>query len=193
MIAAIKGTVWELSPAEVHIETGSGVYYKIQIPVSDFSRLKKGAEALLHLVLKVKDEDIFLYGFLDEKKKELFEKLISVSGIGAKIALSCLSAFSVSDIIEAINRGDVGKISSTPGIGKKTAQRIILELTGKLEFAAEEMDEKVKMRDDLISALVNLGFPAKAVKITVEDILRDVEVVPGFEELFKLTLRKVSK
>ena len=104
-----------------------------------------------------------------------------------------ISAFTPNDLIEAINNGDSAKISSIPGIGKKTAQRIILELTGKLELEEEQADGTSQLRDDLISGLVNLGYPVKSVTDYVNKTLNQNPDITAFEELFKLLLRKISK
>jgi Holliday junction DNA helicase RuvA len=193
MISAIKGRLFTVTPGEVQIETAGGVIYRVLIPVSLYPRLKDEQEALLHTVLRVKEDQMILYGFLTVKEKAFFQKLTSISGVGGKIALSLISAFSTNELIEAINNGDAGKISSIPGIGKKTAQRIILELTGKLELEGEVVEETVQMREDLISGLVNLGYPAKAVTDHVNKTLKEHPDTTSFEELFKLLLKKISK
>ncbi len=193
MISAIKGRVFAINPGQVHVETGSGVVYQVLIPVSNFSAIKNEKEVLLHTVLRVKDDLMILYGFLTAKEKDFFVKLISISGVGGKTALSLISAFSTAELVEAINNGDAAKISSIPGIGKKTAQRIILELTGKLELEEEQVEETVQLRDDLISGLVNLGYPVKSVTGFVNKTLKEHPDITSFQELFKLLLKKISK
>jgi Holliday junction DNA helicase RuvA len=193
MISAIKGRVFSISPGEVHLETGSGVVYHLQIPVSSFSALKNEKEVTLHTVLRVKEDLMILYGFLTVKEKLFFEKLTSISGVGGKTALSLISAFSASELVEAINNADAARISSIPGIGKKTAQRIILELTGKLELEEEQVGETMQLREDLISGLVNLGYPVKSVTDYVNKTLKEHPDLTAFEELFKLLLKKISK
>jgi Holliday junction DNA helicase RuvA len=193
MISAIKGQVFAITPGDVHIETNSGAIYHVLIPVSNYSKLKDAKEVLLYTVLRVKEDQMILYGFLTVKEKIFFQKFISVSGIGGKTALSLISAFSANELVEAINNGDIGKISSIPGIGKKTAQRVVLELTGKLELEEEQVEESVQLREDLISGLVNLGYPAKGVKEVVNKTLKENVDIDSFEELFKLALKKISK
>jgi Holliday junction DNA helicase RuvA len=193
MISAIQGRIFAITPGEVHIQTGGGVIYQLSIPVSSFSQLKNENEATLYTVLRVKDDLMLLYGFLTVKEKTFFEKLTSVSGVGGKTAISMISAFSTKELVEAINNGDTGKVSSIPGIGKKTAQRIILELTGKLELEEEQVEEKVQFRDDLISGLVNLGYPIKSVTEFVNKTLKEYPDNTSFQELFKLLLKKISK
>lgn len=193
MISAVKGRVFALVPGEVQVETSGGIIYRVMVPVSSFTAIKKEKDLLLHTVLRVKDDLMLLYGFLNTKEKAFFEKLTSISGVGGKTGLSLISAFSTNELVEAINNGDSGKISSIPGIGKKTAQRIILELTGKLELEDEQIEETVQLRDDLISALVNLGYPLKGSTDTVNKTLKEKPDLTSFEELFKLSLKKISK
>ena len=125
--------------------------------------------------------------------KFFFEKLVSISGVGGKTALSLISAFSIGELVDAINGGDIIKISSIPGIGKKTAQRIILELTGKLELEVDQKDEYVKLKEDLISGLVNLGYSKKSVREFVNNTLKENPERESFEDLFKMLLKKISK
>lgn len=193
MISAVKGKRFSISPGEVHIETTGGVIYHILTPVSHFSELKNREEILLFTVHRVKEDQLFLYGFLSTKEKLFFEKLTSISGVGGKTGLSLISAFSAHELVDAINNGDTGKISSIPGIGKKTAQRIILELTGKLELEEEHVEETVQLREDLISGMVNLGYPVKSVTDYVNKTLKEFPDLTSFEELFKILLKKISK
>lgn len=193
MISAIKGKIFSIAPGEVDVETANGVVYHLLIPVSAYSALKNQEEIVLHTVLRVKEDQQILYGFTNAKEKVFFEKFTSISGVGGKTALSMISAFSLGDLVEAINNGDSGKISSIPGIGKKTAQRIILELTGKLDLEDEQVEETVQLREDLISGLVNLGYPVKSVTDHVNKTFKQHPDVTSFEEMFKLLLKKISK
>jgi Holliday junction DNA helicase RuvA len=193
MISAIKGRVFDISPGLVHLETGSGVILQVLVPVSHFSTIKSEKDVLLYTVLRVKEDQMILYGFLTTREKAFFEKFISVSGVGGKTALSLISAFSAGELVAAIDNGDTRKISSIPGIGKKTAQRLILELTGKLELEEEQVEETVQLREDLISGLVNLGYPVKSVTDFVNKTLKELPDAVSFEELFKIVLKKISK
>ncbi|MCP4156806.1 MAG: Holliday junction branch migration protein RuvA [bacterium] len=195
MISAVKGSVFDITPGVVQVETGSGVVLQILIPVSIYTAVKKEKNVLLHTVLKVKDDQMILYGFLTVKEKHFFEKFTSVSGVGGKTALSLISAFSPNELVAAIDNGDTKKISSIPGIGKKTAQRLILELTGKLDLEEQSQEgaEQVQLREDLISGLVNLGYPVKSVTDFVNKTLKEQPDANSFEDLFKLLLKKISK
>jgi Holliday junction DNA helicase RuvA len=193
MISAIRGRIFSITPGEVHIETAAGFIVKVFYPVSDYSKIKSEQQVLLHTVLKIKDEDVVLYGFSTKREKVFFEKLLSVSGVGGKTALSLISAFSTAELIEAIDGGDVGKLSSIPGVGKKTAGRIILDLTGKLELEDTSAHETVKLKEDLVSGLVNLGYPPRSVRELVNKIVRENPDVTVFEEIFKLALKKIAR
>ncbi len=192
MIAAVRGRVFQLSPGRAAVETGSGLILQLAMPVSGFQRLRLGQEVLLHTVLKVKDEDIVLYGFLDPEEKALFEKLVAVSGIGGKTAMACVSAIAPEEWRTTVGAADVARISSIPGIGKKTAQRIVLELTGKLETEPQAPETKTRLGADLVSGLVNLGYAPKSAREIVGRVLKENPGQDDFEWLFKLALRKVG-
>jgi len=194
MIAAIIGKVFNISPGVVDVDTGHGFIVRVFFPVSSYSQIKNKTEVLLYTVFRQKEEESVLYGFLSIREKEFFEKLISITGVGGKIALSFISAFSINELIDAINRADLNKLVSIPGIGKKTAQRIILELTGKLDFKEDEFDDsRVKMKGDLISGLVNLGFTSRSVAGYVETVIKENSNESSFEMLFKQALKKIRK
>ena len=118
--------------------------------------------------------------------------MISVAGVGGKTALSCLSTFSTAELIGHINSGDVAGSSPSPA-SVKTAQRIILELTGKLELEKGMEEESVRMQEDLVSGLVNLGYPARQAREAVKQVLKDHPQPGGFESLFKMLLRKMNR
>ncbi len=193
MLSAIKGKLFDIDPGEVYIETPGGMILKVLCPVSSYSEIKKSKDVFLYTTLKHKDEDLILYGFLKKKERYFFEKLIKISGVGGKTAISIISSFSIDEIMIAIDSSDAVKISSVPGIGKKTAQRIILELSGKIIFAEEDVTDSVKIKDDLMSGLVNLGYPVKNVKKVVSEILKDYDDKISFEDYFKKVLKKISR
>jgi holliday junction DNA helicase RuvA len=192
MIAAVRGKVFQLSPGRVAVETGGGVILQLAVPVSSFPNLEPGREVLLHAVLKVKDEDVMLYGFLDPEEKALFEKLVAVSGIGGKTAMACVSAIAPGEWRAVIAAADVARISAIPGIGKKTAQRIILELSGKLEPVSPVPESLSGLGADLISGLVNLGYAAKGAREIAQRVLKENPGCDDFETLFKTALRKAK-
>ncbi len=194
MISAIKGKLFEALPGETHVDTGSGWIVKVLTPVASYARIKQHEEVLLFTVYRQKDDEVFLYGFLSKKERKLFEKMIAISGIGGKTALAFISAFSIEDFARAVNDGDVSRLSSVPGIGKKTAQRLVLELTGKLEFDEDhEPEGLVVMRSDLESGLENLGYPTKIVRDIVTGVLKEMPDETSFEALFKMAIKQISK
>ena len=193
MIYALKGKVQNKIPGHIFLDTGNGVLYDIFTPLSYFSSIGIEKNILLYTVMKIKDEDPQIFGFLSEKEKEFFLKMISISGIGSKTALLIISAFTIRDFVVALENSDVLKLSSIPGIGKKTAQRIILELSGKIIFDDEDMSEETKLKNDLISALVNLGYPQRGVKTAVDEVLREDVPDQSFEKMFRLILKRISK
>ncbi len=193
MLSAIRGKLFEINPGEVYVETPGGMIIKVICPVSSYSEIKRTKEIFLYTTLKQKDEDLVLYGFLKKKERYFFEKLIAISGVGGKTAISIISSFSIDEIMLAIDGSDALKISSVPGIGKKTAQRIILELSGKVDFSEEAVSDSVKIKDDLISGLVNLGYPLKSVKKVVSDSLKNYDESLSFEDYFKQVLKKISR
>ena len=193
MLSAIRGKLFEINPGEVYVETPGGMIIKVICPVSSYSEIKRTKEIFFYTTLKQKDEDLVLYGFLKKKERYFFEKLIAISGVGGKTAISIISSFSIDEIMLAIDGSDALKISSVPGIGKKTAQRIILELSGKVDFSEEAVSDSVKIKDDLISGLVNLGYPLKSVKKVVSDSLKNYDESLSFEDYFKQVLKKISR
>jgi Holliday junction DNA helicase RuvA len=192
MIAAVRGKIFQLSPGRVAVATGAGVILQLVVPVSSFQLLKENQDVMLHTVLKIKDEDVVLYGFLHTEEKTLFEKLIKVSGIGGKTAMACVSALAPDEWRAVVSAADLAQISSISGIGKKTAQRIILELTGKLEVEKEAPDAMTRLGTDLISGLVNLGYAPKSAREIVNRVLKENPGLADFEELFKITLKKAK-
>ncbi len=193
MISAIRGKLFEAIPGETHVDTGAGWIVKVLTPVASFSRIKERDEILLYTVFRQKEDEIFLYGFLSKKERKLFEKMIAISGIGGKTALAFISAFTIEDFVRAVDDGDVGRLSSVPGIGKKTAQRLVLELTGKLEFDEDhEPAEHATLRSDLESGLENLGYPAKTVRDIVAKTVKELPDEISFEALFKSAIKKIS-
>src|SRR5215467_5735021 len=132
MIALLRGVLIEKHPNQAIVEAG-GVGYDVTVPISTFTRLPDaGAEVRLRIYTHVREDTLALYGFLTQDEKSLFEKLIGVSGIGPTLAVKILSGLAASDLIHAISRGEVDRLVRVPGVGKKTAERMVLELRDKL-------------------------------------------------------------
>ena len=194
MIAYLKGNMIHKSPNQITLDTG-GVGYCVWIPLSTYLKLGDLNDTVeLFIYTHVTDNSLSLYGFSSEGEKEIFLKLISISGIGPKLILNILSGIEASDLENAIKRSDVARISIIPGIGKKTALRIALELQEKLEkkekvLGATGSEEK----EDLISALMNLGFRRKEVERIVDETIQSLSAEAGFEKLLRESLKRMAK
>ncbi|MBZ5576295.1 MAG: Holliday junction branch migration protein RuvA [Acidobacteriia bacterium] len=195
MIALLRGVLLEKHPNQVIVETG-GVGYDVTIPVSTFTHLPDaGAEVRLRIHTHVREDALALYGFLTQDEKGLFEKLIGVSGIGPTLAVKILSGVTAPDLIQAIRRGEVERLVRIPGVGKKTAERMVLELRDKLPAAAGGEPEAAAavlsaIEQDVLSALLNLG----CARAQAEGAVRKAKAAgaPGeFEPLFRRALELV--
>jgi Holliday junction DNA helicase RuvA len=194
MIGYLKGKVVKKQPDKVILDV-QGVGYSVGIPLSTYLRLgDTGQDIELYIYTHVTDSSLALFGFSEEADKELFLKLIGISGIGPKIALNILSGIEVSDLEDAIRQSDIARISLVPGIGKKTAMRIALELQEKLiEKEKVLLSGQTREKEDLISALMNMGFKRKEVERIVDATLREFERDAGFEVLLRESLKQLSK
>ncbi|NOX20289.1 MAG: Holliday junction branch migration protein RuvA [Nitrospirae bacterium] len=178
MIATLRGKLIRKSPEEVIVEV-SGVGYEVKVPLGTLSELPDvGKGVFLYIHTTVKDDAIELYGFQNEHERNLFRRLITVTGVGPRLALNILSGSSVSDLLYAIEHEDLGLLTRLPGIGKKTAQRILFELRERLP-AREKEEDAVCI--DATSALINLGYKKtqaqEAVKVAYDKGLRDIESI----------------
>jgi len=194
MIAYLKGNLIKKTTSQVILDIG-GVGYRASIPLSTYLKLGDIDDtAELHIYTHVTDSSLALFGFYSEKEKDLFLKLISISGIGPKIALNILSGIESSDLEEAIRQSDVTRISLIPGIGKKTAMRIALELQEKLELKEKVLEtQSIQEKEDLISALMNLGFKRREVEKIVDECLQSFPLEADFDKLLRESLRKLAK
>jgi holliday junction DNA helicase RuvA len=196
MIAHLRGRLLAKHPNQVVVEAG-GVGYEVAISVPTFSNLPAaGSEVSLHIYTHVREDLIALYGFLRPAEKQLFEKLISVSGIGPKLAITVLSGMPTDELTGAIRGNDVARLTRIPGIGRKTAERLVLELRDKLPFAAAgeipAPAAATAVEEDVLSALVNLGYPRAAAEKAVSAAARN-GMEQSFEAMFKRTLAALSK
>jgi holliday junction DNA helicase RuvA len=196
MIAHLRGKLLAKHPNQVVVETG-GVGYDVTISVPTFSDLPGvGSEVALHIHTHVREDLIALYGFLHPAEKHLFEKLITVSGIGPKLAITILSGMAADEMVGAIRSNDVGRLTRIPGIGKKTAERMVLELRDKLpaetvgEVAAAPAMSAVE--EDVLSALMNLGYQRAAAERAVLAVTNNGRGGP-FETMFREALAALSK
>ena len=186
--------MWEKSADRIVIDV-QGVGYDVHIPLSTFLKLAKtGDDIDIFIYTHMTDNSFSLFGFFTEEERDLFLKLIGISGIGPKIGLNILSGIGASDLEEAIRNSDITRISLVPGIGKKTAMRIALELHEKLGKKEEVPDLKtIKVKEDLVSALLNLGFRRSEVEKAVGAALRDYGTDAEFETLLRESLKLLSR
>jgi len=199
MIAFLRGKLLEKHPNQIVIDTG-GVGYDVVIPISTFSALPDaGAEVALRIHTHVREDALALFGFWTPAEKALFEKLISVSGIGPSLAIKVLSGLATPAIIDAIRGGQVEQLVRIPGVGKKTAERMVLELKDKLEGlgggALPAISSKAEpvlsaIEQDVLSALLNLGCQRAAAEAAVRKA-KAAEPASAFEPLFRKALELV--
>ena len=195
MIAYVRGTLAEKGPDRVVIEAG-GVGYELLIPVSTFDRLpREGGEAKLLAWHCVREDDEMLFGFATKEEREMFLKLTQVSGVGPKIALAILSGSSIGELSLAIASGNAKRISSIKGVGKKTAEKICVELKDKVSALAalaatsrRGADDKAPVIRDAILALTSLGFGEEAANKMVTKVLSDEPAIKDAETLIRLAL-----
>lgn len=192
MIAYLRGRLLEKRPNQVIVDV-NGVGYDVQIPVSTFSHLgDTGAEVKLFIHTHVREDTLALYGFLATKDKTLFERLISVSGIGPRLAITLLSGMDTEELSTAIRRSEVQRLMRVPGVGRKTAERLILELRDKLGPAEAATPAPAGIDEEVISALLNLGCARPAAEAAV-DKARKNGAPEDFEPLFRASLALVMK
>ena len=200
MIARLSGALVEKNPSRLIVEAG-GIGYDVQVPLSTFYVLgDPGTPVTLRIHTHVREDVIALYGFATVLEQMLFERLIAISGIGPKLALAVLSGIEPSDLIKAVRTHDVARLTAIPGIGKKTAERIGLELKDRLPAALHAPGQESpslpapgeQMRDDLLSALLNLGYQRNVAEKAVDSVLRRVPD-GGFEASLREVLRGLMK
>jgi holliday junction DNA helicase RuvA len=196
MIAHLRGKLLAKHPNQAILET-AGVGYDVIISVPTFSDLPvAGNEVALHIHTHVREDAIALYGFLRSSEKALFEKLISVSGIGPKLAITILSGMAADEIVSAIRSNNVAQLTRVPGIGKKTAERMVLELRDKLPeagpVAASAVPPMSAVEEDVLSALLNLGYQKQAAEKALA-IAGKNGANKSFDAAFRQALAALSK
>ncbi len=196
MIAHLRGTLLAKHPNQAIVET-NGVGYDVAITVPTFTEMPAaGAQVALHVHTHVREDALSLYGFLRLAEKHLFEKLLTVSGIGPTLAIKILSGMPADEMIGAIRGGDLARLTRIPGIGKKTAERMVLELRDKLPPPTEGSETTTSpaspIEDDVISALVNLGYQRAAAEKALH-LARAGKPPQTFEVLFREALGSLSK
>ncbi len=192
MIGHLRGRLIRKRPHEVLVDA-AGVGYRVSIPLSSFYRLGElGDDVALHVHTHVRDDALSLFGFVTEEEHELFERLIGVAGVGPRVALGILAGIETTELVAALRAGDVARLTRIPGVGKKTAERLIVELRDKLPppalAEAPSRAAASSTKEDLLSALVNLGYARAQAERALD---RALAAEPGgrFEELLRLALR----
>jgi holliday junction DNA helicase RuvA len=197
VIAQLRGRILEKQPNKIVVDV-NGVGYDVSVPLSTFYGLgDTGSEIVLRIHTHVREEALALYGFGTRLEQELFERLISVSGIGPKVALAVLSGIEPPELVKAIERADLARLTAIPGVGKKTSERLVVELKDRLPKTAIPEETGVYgttpvLRDDVLSALMNLGYHRPLAEKAVD---RAVAATPGadFERTLRQALRELAK
>ena len=192
MIGRISGTLLEKNPPQVLLDA-HGVGYEIDVPMSTFYNLPDlGGKVMLFTHLVVREDAHLLFGFATDAERKVFRQLLKVSGVGARTALAVLSGMSVGDLAQAITLQDVGRLTKVPGIGKKTAERLLLELKGKLgaELASQvDVNRLPPAGSDVLNALIALGYNEKEALSATKSLPADISVADGIRQ----ALRVLSK
>lgn len=201
MIAMISGKIVYKGISHVVIDA-QGVGYRVFIPLTTFYVLpENGHDVTLHIHTHVKQDGINLFGFYTIQERDIFELMLTVSGIGPKMSINILSGISVSELLNAISKGDLKKLISIPGLGKKTAERLILELKEKvikrmiIEETPEGTDgqrEKDIIKEDALSALVNLGYKNNIAQDALDKVMIELTTDLAMEQILKRTLKILS-
>jgi holliday junction DNA helicase RuvA len=208
MIAWLRGHLLEKHPNRLLVDV-HGVGYDVQVPVSTFYQAgEPGADVTLRIHTHVREDQIALFGFASGLEQQLFERLIGVNGIGPKLALAVLSGIEPKDLVTAVQQADAARLTRIPGVGRKTAERITLELRDRLPAIADAPaaagavdDAHASLRDDVMSALVNLGYQRPAVEKAVESVLKAASPAGAanaadghaFESTLRHALRQLSR
>jgi holliday junction DNA helicase RuvA len=192
MIARLFGRIADKQPNRLIVDV-SGVGYDVQVPLSTYYVTSDvGGEMALRIHTHVREDQLALYGFATDHELAMFEKLIAVSGIGPRLALSVLSGIEPRDLAGAIQRNDLARLTAIPGVGKKTAERMCVELRDRLpkSIDASPASPADSLREDLVSALANLGYHRQAIdKVLDKSIQQDAR----FEDILRVALKELSR
>jgi Holliday junction DNA helicase RuvA len=198
MIGYLHGQLLKATPERLLLDV-QGVGYEVHIPLSTWYEIEKRRDEPVRLFIHthMREDGIALFGFWTEREKLLFERLIAVSGIGPRLARVALSGMAPDDLLGAIASGDVGRLATIPGVGKKTAERIVLELKDKMRELAAELPDTVAAAapgadQDVVSALVNLGYKSSLAERAVGDVRRE-RPDAAFNELLRASLNRLSR
>ncbi len=189
MIGRLSGTLLEKNPPQILLDV-QGVGYELDVPMSTFYNLPAlNEKVLLHTQLIVREDAHLLYGFLTQEERIAFRQLLKISGVGPKLALSVLSGLSLSDLALAVANKDAGRLTKIPGVGKKTAERLLLELQGKFSVTGADATQGAPVasaNSDIINALQALGYNEKEADWAAKQLPKDVGVSDGIRQALKL-------
>ena len=192
MIGRLSGVLLEKNPPQVLLEV-QGVGYEIDVPMSTFYNLPNvGERVTLYTHLQVREDAHLLYGFAAEAERKAFRQLLKISGVGARTALSLLSGMSVADLVQAVAEQETGRLIKVPGIGKKTAERLLLELKGKFgaEFTAGVAGNRsAPASSDVLNALLSLGYHEKEAQYALKQLPEGLTVAEGIKQALKMLSR----
>jgi len=195
MIGYLQGNLIRATPERLLLDV-QGVGYEVQVSLSTWYEIEKRQNERLQLFIHthMREDGIALFGFWTEREKLIFERLIAVSGIGPRLARVILSGMPPDDLLGAIAGGDLGRLATIPGVGKKTAERMVLELKDKMRELAAELPEKAAAPadQDVVSALINLGYKASQAERAVAETRRD-KPDAAFHELLRASLNRLSR
>jgi Holliday junction DNA helicase RuvA len=198
MIGQLRGRLAEKRPNQVLVDVG-GVGYVVLVPLSTFAALGDlHTEITLLIHTHVREDALSLYGFVSSREKHLFELLISASGVGPSLALKILSGMSVDELVPAIRGNDLARLTKIPGVGRKTGERMVVELKDKLEAVVVMEAERpatsspAGVEADVVSALINLGYEARVAEKTVEEARKESGAA-NFEKLLRAALQALSQ
>jgi holliday junction DNA helicase RuvA len=196
MIGQLRGRLTDKRPNQVLVDVG-GVGYLVQVPLSTYAALGElHTEVTLLIHTHVREDALTLYGFLSSREKHFFEMLLSASGVGPSLALKILSGMSVEELVPAIRGGDLARLTKIPGVGRKTAERIVVELKDKLDAVTIEVERPAAsspagIEADVVSALVNLGYEVRAAEGAAAEARRE-NGAGNFEKLLRVSLQSLS-
>jgi len=200
MIAFLRGTILEKQPQRLIVDV-NGVGYEVLVPLSTYFDAAEPGSAVpvsLHVHTHVREDALQLFGFASRFELDLFTRLIGISGIGPKLALAVLSGIEPAELVRAVRAQNIARLTSIPGIGKKTAERIGLELKDRLPegFGAADpapLSPNDQLRADLMSALANLGYPRPSAEKAADTVLRDASVVHTLESALRAALKELTR
>ena len=199
MIGRIRGTLVDKKPPEIQIDV-AGICYEVQVPMSTLYQLPElGKELTLHTHFVVREDAQLLYGFFEEQDKSMFRSLIKINGVGPKMALGILSSMQANEFVRAVRGNDINAMVKMPGIGKKTAERLLIEMRDRLkdwdddtEASSTEVQVSASITNDAETALISLGYKPQQAAHAIAAVLKANPEITGSEELIRRSLKSMA-